>query len=1113
MKNSKSTGSFRDDSIGSLVLTPISQNNSPLQQPSPLIIPSSTPSALKSPQTSTVFQGWVETPRDEEEFVANQLQIYSTPKQNNVYAIPLPSSSTPRSSRRSRASSRNSVTVRPTLSDKPKPTPVFVDIETSSNVSPFSLHDDEQSSTTDTPRHGAEFDSPLQTSSPEPRPIDQLSMTLLVHIFSFMSDQLDEKSDSEEEESDDGSDIEEEDTETALETAKNTLKNAYHSFDELAFEDEQHHVNTLTKKKKQGKRSRRDSSKYYSEFEIQEDEDLTTDWLSAGLGPKRPVDTEKIIGSATERINNLRRSISVPSISMMLSKNFTEPQSNDDNFVGSKSTLNTSLIEDGTKLVSSAKKVFRKSKKVAKKKAKDQTKLKNRCEKFVINHAKKKHTWIHHVNSNVSLVCKKWYLSSCHNTMWGLPTIMLYLHLTRFSVSFKSFDSNDLNKMISTYYSSRTEVEEIRKKLQVLCDYLLPSKDIFMDTIVHINNKQFTLDHLNQFSSKLTSVITKRADAMKNTVQATMESIDKKITDTTNTITEKLEQHIAQHKLSNTILGHDIKEDAPVMLEDVTELEDNDQVLLADEIIVEETQTLNEKVKTPDDFDIIPSSEEIGQDLMNNSNRRKSLRNSNKNALKNVSFRNLINDDGMEDMTDDPSTLLSSQQSLKPKKRRGKKRNSNPTNDFESSGTNLNIFSKRYRFFKDTFIEMKKIQQFEFERIRALNYTDQRHPPPFSEKLKFVLRNTFPEILSILVSTLFLLTALVTCIAMMSAPSYYIPGITFWIWSLMFYCTTWTIVWVYGLILQRRITSALNPKMNTHLDEERQRLTNAPQQMSELEEVFHWIKGWLTSQAPPRELSEEASIGLAVDVDQSIFYKKRLAMKLADHSLFYHLVGILFVIPIMIITLLDYLMIHYELTGWFGVFAIPSFIYFVSTIITGVLFVIAIWDSIIYLFRKYISYDLTERMRKQLRVVSIRNWPFLLTYGASMTFFIFWFCVGFSAYLDEHDDREAAVRLTFTNFGYTFIPLYIAEGLTVGAYIFALIMRSAFYKSWFWRASALCVSCAISQICISFLAPTSAGVLCFLTLIIPIFMIFIMVALPQLRFIHKVGSRFAYILN
>ena len=515
---------------------------------------------------------------------------------------------------------------------------------------------------------------------PTPTYINMLSINLLVHIFSFLCEQLEERSDSETAE--EVSDVEEEedeilneDTRSSLETVRNTILNASHSVEEIALADQPSSPHLVTPKKKKEKRA---SGNYYTEFGIEEDEELTTDWISSGLlSSKFSTEKEKIVGSATDRINNLRRSISVPSISLLVSKNFavennTISASKDDMDLH-KSTIST--------IKSEGDKVLNYSKLLKKKKTKEQKKLKNRCEKFMISHAKKRNIWIHYGNNNFSLVCKKWYIASCHNNVWGIATIMLYLHLSRFSVGFRSYEPSELQHMIGTYYSKPKKTEAKRKKLQVLCDYLLPSKSVFMDTVTHVNNKQFSAEHLSQFSTKLTSEISKRA----NVVRETMKSIDKKIAGAANTLTEKLEYHISQNKISNTLLGHDIKEDnhdnitknAEVTLEEVNngndegkDNRDSIRLLDQDELSKASTDKLTGGDATPPDavdeedtFEVIPSPTAINEEIIDNHRKRRSKR------IAKVNFKTILDDDGMDDnIIEQTSTMLSSQHLTKKRK-------------------------------------------------------------------------------------------------------------------------------------------------------------------------------------------------------------------------------------------------------------------------------------------------------------------------------------------------------------------------------------------------------------------------------------------------------------
>ncbi|EFC48521.1 hypothetical protein NAEGRDRAFT_78544 [Naegleria gruberi] len=1057
--------------------------------------------------------GWVDTPMDEKELVGNY----------NPYAIPFSSPITARS--RPTLIYPNQTNGRINHQQQQMHSEEIIIEEHPSSIGTSSVY---ESSHIQIPMIGVKKlnkirqDSSKDLSEHMPH-INNLSVKLLTHIFSFLCDQLNEKEEQEDSESDD--EEFDEDPEVALNTARNKLRNAPHSLEDLVMEGSKSgSLTTPTIPKRKNSSENRNSKKYYSEFEIEEDDGLTSDWLSAGLGHKKFVDTDRIVGSATERIKNLKRSISVPSISLLLSKNFSDSgQSKDDSSI---------LLEDSTAntVKQGAKKVLnysKEQKKKEKQKIKEQIKLKNRCERFMVNHAKRRHIWIHQGNANISLVCKKWHIASCNNDMWSLATIMLFLHLSRFSVSFRAFDKNDLNKLISSYYTSPQRREEIRKKLQVLCDYLLPDKDTFMDAVVQANNKQFSLEHLNQFSSKLTSAISKRAGAVRNTVKATMNSIDRKITATTDTLTEKLEHHISQNKISNTLLGHDIKESTDSPPDDFNIAEEGEnQLLEAPQNTVTPpgeavpTTPLAENQDVEDEFEVIPSPHTINQDIIDSAKKRRKKQ---KRMSTKVDIRNIFDDDGLEE-EEDPSNLLSSNRITNTRK---KKRNGKSLQDPELK--DLNIHSKKYRFFKDTFIEMKKIQQFEYERLVNLKIVENDKPEK-KENIKFLLRNTFPEMLSTIVATTFLFMYIFTTIPVIASSStmYYTPSLIFWVWSLVIYLPTWTAVWITSFVLYRRINKLLssshsNPdNMTSPRNTDTEALLPSRQNEDEFQLCLAWIKSWINPPSPAREFYEENSIGLT-GADKTLFYMKRLQMKLTSHSFFYHLIGIMFIVPVMILTLLDFLMIQFEVSGWFGVFAIPCFIYFVAAIISGLLFVIAIWDSIVYLFRKYISYDLTEAMKRQLRVISIRNFPFLLAYGAAMSFLLVWFLVAFSAFLDHQDtaneenvgkeNNHPDTRFSFEGIGYTFGPLYIGEVLTLFLYLFALIMRSSYYKNWLMRTSILCVACAASQIFITLLATTSLEVMCYLTIIIPVVGIFLMVVIPQLRYIHQVGSRFYYMLK
>ncbi|KAG2383408.1 hypothetical protein C9374_004079 [Naegleria lovaniensis] len=417
------------------------------------------------------------------------------------------------------------------------------------------------------------------------------------------------------------------------------------------------------------------------------------------------------------------------------------------------------------------------------------------------------------------------------------------------------------------------------------------------------------------------------------------------------------------------------------------------------------------------------------------------------------------------------------------------------------------------------------------------------------QRVSFLLKNAFPEMLSTILVTLFLFSYLGTIIAMLASPSLYWPTILFCIWAIVYFLV-WTVVWVSSFILYGKIQIRLNPQRNVASSDDQMTesllIDENQQGMGELKELFLWIKSWVTSRSPPRELVEEHTIvGHKFDAaDEGWFYLRRLQLKLADHAAYYHLIGVIFVVPVLIILLVYFLMMYFEVSGWLGVFALPCFIYFVASIISLLLFLIAVWDSIVFLTKKYIFYDLTETVKRQLRVISLRNWPFMLAYGASMSFLLFWFLIGFASFLDGHDtlfiedDISSKTQQHVTNFmtistimqgqppppppsrftdfsgiGYTFIPLYLAEILTIVIYFLGLIFKSSYYKYWFLRGALLSVACCIAQILISVLANTELGLLCILTVVIPVFVSFIMVVIPQLRYMKLVSSRFAYSLH
>ncbi|KAG2383409.1 hypothetical protein C9374_004080 [Naegleria lovaniensis] len=679
--------------------------------------------------------GWIDTPLDHDDdeqhqhFLLSSHNGGSTTVNTNPYAIPF-SSSHLNHSRRNRNSPKNN-----------------------SNTDNHQVHDDFQLSATQ------QFNSNSKSSSlftsvglrqqevnieqqneenetlqvSHQAPINKLSVNLLVQIFSFLCDQLEEKEEDAAtaqdiyNEDDDDDEIELEDSQTSLDTAKNTMLNASHSLEELVIDGGSNRSSSEKTRINSPKKTpnKRDSAKYYSEFGIEdEDEELTTDWISSGLLSSKKSgggDDENVIPQ--DSVNKIRRSISVPSISLLVSKNFTDhSRSKDDSSITQKSSTSAAAHSEKKP----GKPVTWKS--LKKQNAKEQAKLKNRCERFMVSHAKKRHTWIHYGNANISLVCKKWYIASCHNNVWALSCVMLFLHLTRFSVTFRSYDTDVLQRMLSTYYSKPKRTEEIRKKLQVLCDYLLPTKSVFMDTVIHVNNKQFSVEHLNAFSTKLTQELSKRASVMRDTVQA----LDKRITDTANTWSEKLEHHISQNKISNTLLGHDIQtssplqyqggvtleevsfESAPTTTENVKPLEhgqvnnNQDERHVTDDRILS-SQSPQQYSTTPNEegnFEVIPSPTEIGNEIIENHRKRRTLSKRFSTRHSKINFKNIIDDDGMDDsILDQTADLLSSQKNMKISKRKSSSSfNQLPDDDL----SNLNLYSNRYRFFKDTFIEMKK---------------------------------------------------------------------------------------------------------------------------------------------------------------------------------------------------------------------------------------------------------------------------------------------------------------------------------------------------------------------------------------------------------------------
>nr|CAG4712051.1 unnamed protein product [Naegleria fowleri] len=1152
--------------------------------------------------------GWIDTPLDHDDNEQQRQQrpthLLSSTAVNNPYAIPFTSNHLIPS--RNRNSPKSSATVASgTIGNHQEVRDDFQVYPTSSlrNIKSTSLLASvRQQQLGENIFQQYEEDDKLQVT--QQAPINKLSVNLLVQIFSFLCDQLEEKEEDTSStrdlygDNDDDDEIELEDTQTSIETAKNTMLNTSHSLEELSIDGNRSSSEKIRISSPKKTLNKRESAKYYSEFGIEdEDEELTTEWISSGLLSSKKSGGDENVTPLQGSVNTIRRSISVPSISLLMSKNFTENnlegRSKDDSSLTQKSSstgVTSHSDKKPEKLVT--------WKNLKKQNAKEQAKLKNRCEKFMISHAKKRHTWIHYGNANISLVCKRWYIASCHNNVWSLACVMLYLHLTRFSITFRSYDTDVLQRMLSTYYSKPKRIEETRKKLQVLCDYLLPSKSVFMDTVIHVNSKQFSTEHLNAFSAKLTQELSKRASVVRDTVQA----LDKRITDTANTWTEKLEHHISQNKISNTLLGHDIQSASSptqhqggVTLEEVsleTALPTTDKKAMDNENILvmnhheeqqaktsektlesmngnlldhdqkinchDESHATEEKVPTQspqqrsntpkgdDDFEVIPSPTDIGDEIIENHRKRRTLSKRFSTRHSKINFKNIIDDDGMNDtILDQTADLLSSQQNTKLSKRKSSASNQQQALQDEDL-SNLNLYSNRYRFFKDTFIEMKKIQQFEFERLMKLNYHS-KNPPEMKQRISFLLKNAFPEMLGAMVIILFLFSYLGIIIAMLVAPSLYWPTFLFWMWSIV-YCLVWTIVWVTSFILYGKIQIRLNPQRETTPSEDQMTesliIDEGRQGIGELKELFLWIKSWVTSRSPPRELAEEHTIvGHKFDAsDEGWFYLRRLQMKLADHAAYYHLIGSIFVVPVLIILLLYFLMIYFEVSGWLGIFSIPCFIYFVASIISLLLFLIAVWDSIVFLTKKYIFYDLTETVKRQLRVISLRNWPFMLAYGAAMSFLLFWFLIGFASFLDAHDklfvdennDSDNNIQSVipnlavmqsqpppppssrFTNFsgiGYTFIPLYLAEILTVIIYFCGLIFKSSYYKYWFLRGALLSVSCCIAQILISVLANTELGILCILTIVIPVFVSFIMIVVPQLRYMKLVNSRFAYSLN